>query len=196
MKHFIFDLGGVVNKQIDRELIKDEIIAPQEKYKDLYMEKYKEMEIGLYTYEEFIKEVNKYLKYPNLEPEEYKKCYIDNGRKYSGVYQDTIDVIYKLKEMNYKVYLLSNCITINYDELCNNMNISVFDKLFLSYEMQLLKPDSKIYLETIKKINDKPSNMYFFDDKLKNVIVAKECGMNAYQCTGENIKEVISKIIK
>ena len=38
MKHFIFDLGGVVNKQIDRELIKDEIIAPQEKYKDLYDE--------------------------------------------------------------------------------------------------------------------------------------------------------------
>ena len=39
--------------------------------------KYREMEKGLYTYEEFIKEVNEYLKYPDLEPEQYKKSYID-----------------------------------------------------------------------------------------------------------------------
>ena len=86
--------------------------------------------------------------------------------------------------------------SINYDELCNNIDISIFDNLFLSYEMQLLKPDSKIFLETIKKINDNPSNMYFFDDKEKNVNVAKECGINAYQCTGENIKEIICEIVK
>lgn len=196
MKHFIFDLGGVVSKQIDKNLIKDDITAPKEQYEDLYMEKYREMEKGLYTYEEFIKEVNEYLKYPNLEPEEYKKSYILNGIKFGGVYKDTIDVIYKLKEKGYKVYLLSNCIHLNYEELCNNLDISTFDKLFLSYEMQLLKPDNRIYLEVIKNINDNTENIYFFDDKEKNVNAAKECGMNAYQCTGENIKEVISKIVK
>ena len=40
-----------------------------------------------------------------------------------------------------------------------------------------------------------PDNIIFFDDNEKNVNIANQLGINAYQVTGENIKEVFYKKI-
>ena len=34
-----------------------------------------------------------------------------------------------------------------------------------------------------------PSDIIFFDDRANNIQVARECGIDAYHVTGENIKE-------
>lgn len=93
------------------------------------------------------------------------------------------------------MYLLSNineCAYMGFKEL---FDINKFDKVYLSYQMHVLKPDKKIYEYVIKDINTKPSNIYYFDDNEKNVISAKESGMNAICTTGDNLADEIKKIV-
>lgn len=89
--------------------------------------------------------------------------------------------------------MLSNLRKIDFEWFKEQYNINNFDKLYLSYEMHLLKPDKKIYIEMIKDLNTDASNIYFFDDNQENVSCAKELGINAYCVTGENIKDIFLK---
>lgn len=68
---------------------------------------------------------------------------------------------------------------------------------------ELKRQNKKIYLlsnlaeydfEVIKRINIKPQNIIFFDDRKDNVEVAKKCGIQAYCVTGENIKETFERL--
>ena len=47
----------------------------------------------------------------------------------------------------------------------------------------------------IDALDCEADNIIFFDDNQKNVNGAKQLGIDAYQVTGENIKEIFYKII-
>lgn len=64
-----------------------------------------------------------------------------------------------------------------------------FDYVFLSYEMKCIKPSKDIYVQVIDKLKCETDEIIFFDDNEKNVNGAKSVGINAYQVTGENIKD-------
>lgn len=95
--------------------------------------------------------------------------------------------------MKKKICLLSNLKEIDYEYLKSVVDMEIFDEKFLSYEMGMIKPDKKIYNEVIKKIGT--SNFYFFDDTEENVKEALNLGINAYQVTGESIKQKVLKNI-
>lgn len=114
----------------------------------------------------------------------------------NSLFKDTIEIIEKLKEKNYKVCMLSNLRKIDFDWFCSVYDVSKFDELFLSYEMKINKPDKRIYTKMIEKLNVQPNQVYFFDDSKSNVDSAKEVGINAYCVTGNTIKEVFEKEIK
>lgn len=61
--------------------------------------------------------------------------------------------------------------------------------------MKCIKPSNDIYLQVINIVNCEADKIIFIDDNKKNVNGAKKVGINAYQATGENIKEIVSKII-
>ena len=61
--------------------------------------------------------------------------------------------------------------------------------------MKCIKPSSDIYLQVIDVLDCEADNIIFFDDNQRNVNGAKQLGINAYQVTGENIKEIFYKII-
>ena len=107
----------------------------------------------------------------------------------TGFYEDTVDIIKKLKNSGKKVYLLSNLAEIDYKIFNEQFDMSLFDGLFLSYKMHKVKPGKEIFLEVIEKLKVDPNNIIYFDDKEKNIEVAEKCGIDAYQVTGENIKE-------
>ena len=66
------------------------------------------------------------------------------------------------------------------DELC-----------FVSYELKCLKPDVKIYQKMIEKLNCKPNEIIFIDDKEKNVIGAKSLGINGIVYKNNEIREKV-----
>ena len=94
-----------------------------------------------------------------------------------------------------KIYLLSNLHELCYDEIKEEFDLSIFEKMFLSYEMGCVKPDPIIYQKVIEEIGDDPKNMYFFDDKEKNVLAAQKEGMNAYVTEGNFLYERVSEIL-
>ena len=85
----------------------------------------------------------------------------------------------------YKVYLLSNL----YDtawEITRKQFLKAgytveqcFDQIFLSYEMQLAKPDPQIYKEVMKATGIKPEETIYFDDSRDNIESARQFGFQS-----------------
>ncbi len=108
-------------------------------------------------------------------------------------YEDTLNIINKLRNNGNKVYLLSNLRKVDFEYLKKDIDISTFEKTFLSYEMNLIKPQKEIYETVIEDLNINPSNIYFFDDNSTNIDSAIQCGIKGFCVTGDNIKEVFQK---
>jgi glucose-1-phosphatase len=97
---------------------------------------------------------------------------------------DRIDLIHNIRQ-KYPVYLLSNTnnihITASNNYLKKNHGIKsldlLFDKLYLSYEMGMWKPDAEIYLEVLRSNRLQPNEVIFFDDNIQNIESAKAIGM-------------------
>ena len=106
-----------------------------------------------------------------------------------------IEIINELKNKGYKVGLLSNLRLMDYKRYEEQIKKINFDYIFLSYKMKCIKPSNDIYLQVINTLKCDPDNIIFFDDNEKNVNIANQLGINAYQVTGENIKEVFYKKI-
>jgi putative hydrolase of the HAD superfamily len=62
----------------------------------------------------------------------------------------------------------------------NESFISLFDRVFLSYEMGLKKPDKRIYEKVVEEIGAKPEQCLFFDDLEENLNAAKEVGLKTH----------------
>ena len=122
----------------------------------------------------------------NVDEKEYFEAY-KNAK--TGYYQDTVDIIKELKKDGNRVYLLSNLAEIDYKIFKEQFDMSLFDGLFLSYEMHKVKPEKEIFEEVINKLGKNPNDIIFLDDREKNVKMARECGIDAYLVTGDSIKE-------
>lgn len=62
-----------------------------------------------------------------------------------------------------------------------------FDRVFLSFESGLLKPDREAFEQVIDSYECAPEKILYFDDNLLNVSAASELGINAVVCNSEAI---------
>ena len=60
-----------------------------------------------------------------------------------------------------------------------------FDHLVFSYEVGLLKPDSKIFEHAIAASNRPAEALFFTDDREENIVAATALGMHAHQFLSE-----------
>ncbi|KKR28416.1 MAG: HAD superfamily hydrolase, partial [candidate division CPR2 bacterium GW2011_GWD1_39_7] len=84
-----------------------------------------------------------------------------------------IDLVKSLKA-HYKVGLLSNTVPELKKEV-NKLN-GLFDEFILSYKVHMRKPDKEIYLLTAEKLDLKPEECLFIDDREYVLDAALECG--------------------
>ena len=197
MKHYIFDMGGVILKPIPYDLIKDEssfVNCDTPELEDLFYKNFYKYEKGDINTKEFVYNLQPYFNKKDLTPEEYEESYLDIGKKYGGVFDNAYSEIKKLKEEGNRVYLLSNLHELAFKDFSSLFDTKIFDRLFLSFEIGMIKPNEDIFKYVIKEIDDEPKNMYFFDDKLENVNAAINTGMNAIVTTGSNLKNSIDSI--
>ena len=189
---YIFDLGGVIIKSQDLKKIYDEL-KPKVDY-DTF--------IDIWCNDPEVIDAHKGLKDEN---ESFRNVLEKIGCKISidelfnivykerDYYEDTLNIINTLRNTGKKVYLLSNLRKIDFEYLKKDIDISIFDKTFLSYEMNLIKPQKEIYETVIEDLNINPNNIYFFDDNIANINSAIQCGIKGFCVTGDNIKEVFQK---
>ena len=192
---FLFDLGNVLAKSLDDYGLYTKLnckISYDEFLQywwgdDLVLKAH----MGLATDDEHVEALLKFCK-SDLSINQFYEIYnsLDNS-----LYDETMEIINELKNKGYKVGLLSNLRLMDYKRYEEQIKKINFDYLFLSYEIKCIKPSSDIYLQVIDALNCEAENIIFFDDNQKNVNGAKQLGINAYQVTGENIKEIFYKII-
>ena len=59
-----------------------------------------------------------------------------------------------------------------------------FEHKFMSYQIGLSKPDTRIYEHVIEILPFDPTQMIFIDDKVSNIQSAKKSSINAIHFTG------------
>jgi glucose-1-phosphatase len=103
-----------------------------------------------------------------------------------------IELLRQLRK-NYTIYLLSNTNAIHYEFYTEEFYrtygfpmTDLFDRLFLSYEIGIHKPDEGVYTYVLQAANIKASETIFFDDSKANIEAAIQLGIKGIQITEDN----------
>ena len=135
-------------------------------------------------------------KFPHYEKE--IKMYYKNHRKMiRGVFEESVDILKKLKDKNYDCYVLSNWSAETFAGMIDDYPfLKLFDGLLISGEDKLIKPDHAIYQLARDRFNLNPEETVFIDDKLENIQAAQEMNFKTIHLTDPNIiKTEIKKFL-
>lgn len=97
----------------------------------------------------------------------------------TGVYHYSHQWILDLKRRGYQVFILSN-----YGQQAFEANAKVYpflkdvDGMVISYQVEMVKPNPKIYQYLAEKYQIKPEEAVFLDDRKENVDGAAACGFS------------------
>ena len=96
------------------------------------------------------------------------------------------DVLKRLKEKGYRLYLLSNA-SMRFYKYYNGISIfSYFDGIVISAKEKLVKPDKKIYECILDRYNLTANECLFIDDLQANIEGAESVGINGHQFQGHD----------
>ena len=107
-------------------------------------------------------------------------------------YEETLETMSWLRKEGIEIGLLSNALPNLAD---TGQTLAAEDKTFVSYELGLLKPDKAIYQSVLAKLNVKPEEVIFIDDKRENVEAAKSLGINGIVFDRNTISRQIKTLI-
>ncbi len=196
IKAIIFDYGNVIHKW-DNYIFLDKIVKKSNKsyeYIDNFIfssglqDKFELGEISEIDFFRIIKEQCNL----SITRKEFFKEYTD--RLFEKISSTTV-LIKKLKK-DYKVALLSNTTKVDFDYIIKKLReFSLFDSVTLSFELGLAKPDKRIYLDALKKLNIKPDECIYIDDIKEYSDAASKLGIHGiYYTSYENLIKELKKL--
>ena len=211
-KIVIFDWGGVILKEYpahycDRDAIVDSIkkfdvdFSYDEAYK-LYSDTICDLDDNsICMYDDY---ENKYKWFERIRTkgeikvnyDDFINEFIKNYLKIDK-YEEVVDYIYSLKGKCH-LCLFSDLIFTCYDALCNQINLEVFDDVFLSFRDHFTKRSIDAYKYVLEKLNCSPSDIIFIDNNINNIVNAQSLGWNVVYANGlelDMIKEEVNKFI-
>lgn len=103
-----------------------------------------------------------------------------------GIPTYKLDLLLKLRE-KYVVYLLSNTNETHWEWSCEHVfpykGFQVkdyFEKIYLSFEMKMVKPDAEIFNAVLGDASIDPKETFFIDDSGANCEIAQSLGISTY----------------
>lgn len=122
-------------------------------------------------------------KFPEFE-KEIKLYYPNHSKMVGGFFQKTVDIFYKIKELNYPCYVLSNWSAETYEGMEEQYPfLKDFDGKIISGRDFLIKPDPAIYQLAISRFDLIPEETLFIDDRLENIEAAKTLNFQTIHLT-------------
>ena len=210
-KIVIFDWGGVIESHENgsKELQDAKInlikkYSPNMKEEDILKKWSYQLENGLWISETSdLPIIKKWLQ--NLEEKmnisvplkEFASSYKEAFRNIS-YYPDIVEYAYSIKE-KCQIGLLSNLSMLDYERLTKQVDLTRFDKVYLSFELGCRKPNKEIYEYVMQDLKGDIGDILFIDDDTTNIAMAKKYGWNTCQAYGyelEKIKENIEKFLR
>ena len=195
IKVLLFDLGRVL-VDFDHLRSAERIAAfcsktPRQIY-DLFFESDATIafEAGKITPEDFYLQVKQMLdlklSYASFEP-------IWNDIFFLSAQNRSVFGLVNNLRVNYKTAMLSNINILHYEYLKKNFPIfEVFDKVFLSFQLGLIKPDKEIYNLVIRDLGVSPQEIFYTDDRCALVESAKSLGMRG--CVFSNFGQLMGEL--
>ncbi|MFX1378342.1 MAG: HAD family hydrolase [Promethearchaeota archaeon] len=193
IKHFIFDFGGVliektfVLKNLFDMLEADlKISIPRED--NSFIRKIKRsLSSGRISSKEFLEKIFDKYYYPfqkkdgalppkKINAEYYVELWFDLYSQVTNVSSEMAEIIERLHQADYTVSLMSNTHDIHAKSNLLRGFYDNFDHVFLSNEIGMIKPDMDKYKYVLKNLDTKPKRCVFIDDKIQNLVPARELG--------------------
>jgi HAD superfamily hydrolase (TIGR01509 family) len=113
-----------------------------------------------------------------LEPAAFLEAFAGWPR---GLYEGADALLRELKG-RHRLACLSNTNALHWQRLGTLR--TMLDACFVSHETGFVKPDREAFEHALGRLGAAPSEVYFFDDLLPNVEVAREIGINAFRVAG------------
>jgi len=184
IKNFVFDIGGVIldnSKEVLQKYLNKDETEVKELTKIVYgSSSFRKVLLGDMSQTECMKQLM--IQYLEYKEDIEKILSVSHQNKILPLKKETLDIIFKLKEMNYKLYLLSNLTEETYNYIKDELNIlNVFDGGIFSFKDKLLKPHHEIYELLLQRYNLNKEETIFFDDILKNVEAGNKLGIKSIQ---------------
>lgn len=136
---------------------------------------------GLSSPEEFLKAIRPYCS----EDVKDEDIFWSMDAVLDDIPRERLEMLVELRK-HYKVYLLSNLYpsawahTLKQFEKNGFTTEQCFDKIFLSYEMQLAKPDPRIFQQVFDETGIDPDETVYFDDTRENIVAGNAMGLHSY----------------
>jgi len=185
-KAIIFDLGAVILNINYQNTIDEFTKLGMKNAATFYSKKvqtdlFNQIEIGIISSNEFLKALQKETNNANIAQVEqaWNAMLLDLPEK-------RLQLIKNLKN-NYIIYLLSNTNAIHIDAFKKQLGdkkwlafCELFDKMYLSHELGLRKPDIQIFEYILKEQKLKAEEVVFIDDSPQHIAGAKKLGIHCH----------------
>lgn len=204
IKNIAFDLGGVVIALSYEQAVRrfEEIgLKDARQHLDAFHQRgiFGDLERGIITTEEFRIELGKLIG----REVTYDECLYAWHGYVKYVPQKNLQMLLKLRQLGYKVCLLSNtnpfmmqwAMSNEFDGNGHSMDY-YFDNLYLSYKYKYMKPSPEIFKIMLEGQQSSAEETLFIDDGQKNVEAAKELGMKTlFPENNEDWTEPLAKLL-
>ncbi len=212
IKHFIMDFGGVMIEKTFvlknlLDMIEFDLNVTIPRMENSYMRKLKRsLSSGRKSSREFLEKIMKKYYYPFQEKqgalpakkvnvEYYLELWFDLYSQVAQLSLEMAGIIERLHQAGYIVSLMSNTHSIHAKSNLLKGFYDIFDHVFLSNEIGLIKPDMAKYKYVLKKLDTKPKKCIFIDDKIQNLGPAKELGIICIKFESfERFKEQLNEL--
>ena len=115
----------------------------------------------------------------------------NNYNNYAFVDKRVLNLIERLKNKGYKVYLLSNMNEYTFNKVKASNLFNIVDGYVLSYLVHQVKPYISIYKTLISKYNLTVSECLFIDDNENNINTANSLGMIGRLVKPDNYEDIL-----
>lgn len=187
IKNIIFDLGDVIiNIDVPRAAQSFAELGqlPLEDVQRLiqHNEVFKKFETGQLSAPDFRNYIRELLVHPEWTDDQIDEAW---NSLLLDIPPQRVETIVALAQKGYRLFLLSNTSTIHVEEVNRILQRTtgipkldvLFEKLFLSYEMGVMKPHHDIYHGVLNDAGILPHESLFLDDNADNIRAAGEVGI-------------------
>ena len=185
-KAIIFDLGAVILNINYQNTINEFTKLGVKNAATFYSKKvqtdlFNQIETGMISSNQFLKALQKKTNNANIIQVEqaWNAMLLD-------LPEERLQLIKKLKD-NHNIYLLSNTNAIHINAFKEQLGdkkwlafCELFDKMYLSHELGLRKPDVKIFEYILKEQKLKAEEVFFIDDSPQHIAGAKKLGIHSH----------------
>ncbi len=194
IKHFIFDFGGVLIEKTFvlknlLDILEADLNVTLPRLENSYIRKVRRnLSSGRISSKEFLENILNKFYYPfqkvdgalppkKVNCEYYVELWFDLYSQVTHFSSDMAEIIERLHQAGYTVSLMSNTHDIHAKSNMLKGFYDTFDHVFLSNEIGFIKPDMEKYKYVMKKLDTSPKKCVFIDDKIKNLVPARELGI-------------------